>query len=211
MNGITIEMALVDFIPVLLFFLAAVILLKDLYNKFGKAGYAIFATGSIMVLISGIYKALWKILYALQICDFEILSISFFSVQSPGYIFVFLSLAVLLYQSRRSKGVIYSAGLVPVVHSKLIFIIIQTLGCTGFLCCLYVMARRRKSNKSAALFLISLCFMLTMGYLSSRFTKTPSMHWIAQITNIIGNAALLWGVQILHKNGLCEEKSLSCQ
>ena len=36
MNGITVPMAIVDFIPVVLFFLAAVILERDLYGKMVK-------------------------------------------------------------------------------------------------------------------------------------------------------------------------------
>ena len=58
MNGITVTMALVDFVPVLLFFAAAVLLQRDLYDKMVKGAYALLATGSIMVLISGIFKAL---------------------------------------------------------------------------------------------------------------------------------------------------------
>ena len=81
MNGITVPMAIVDFIPVLMFFFAACLLLKDLYNKMTKGAYALLATGSIMVLICGFYKALWKILYALCICDYPLLSESFFPIQ----------------------------------------------------------------------------------------------------------------------------------
>lgn len=36
MNGITIPMAIMDFIPVCLFFAAALILQRDLYNKIVK-------------------------------------------------------------------------------------------------------------------------------------------------------------------------------
>ena len=36
MNGISIPMAIVDFIPVVLYFIAAIILQRDLYNKMNK-------------------------------------------------------------------------------------------------------------------------------------------------------------------------------
>ena len=36
MNGISVPMAVVDFIPVVMFFLAAVILQRDLYSKMSK-------------------------------------------------------------------------------------------------------------------------------------------------------------------------------
>ena len=70
-DGISIPMAIVDLIPVVLFFMAALLLLKDLYNKLYKGAYALLATGSIMVLTGGIFKALWKVLVALGICDFR--------------------------------------------------------------------------------------------------------------------------------------------
>lgn len=92
MNGITVPMALVDFIPVLLFFAAAVLLQRDLYRQMVKGAYARLATGSIMVLIGGLFKATWKILYALRICDYPLLSDSFFPMQGPGFLLVFLAL-----------------------------------------------------------------------------------------------------------------------
>ena len=61
MNGITVTMALVDLIPVVLFFAAAVILQRDLYEKMVKGAFALLATGSVMVLLAGVFKALWKI------------------------------------------------------------------------------------------------------------------------------------------------------
>lgn len=93
MNGITVAMALVDFIPVLLFFAAAVLLQRDLYNKMVKGAYALLATGSTMVLIGGIFKALWKILYALGICDYQALDAAFFPLQGPDFCWYFCPLS----------------------------------------------------------------------------------------------------------------------
>ena len=78
MNGISVPMAIVDFIPVLLFFITAVILQRDLYYKMSKGAFALLAAGSIMVLIGGIYKAGWKLLYALEICDFQTINNAMF-------------------------------------------------------------------------------------------------------------------------------------
>ena len=38
----TVSMALVDYIPVICFAIAAVILLRDLYNKMSKGAFALF-------------------------------------------------------------------------------------------------------------------------------------------------------------------------
>lgn len=85
MNGITVPMAVVDFIPVALFFASAVLLQRDLYSKMVKGAFALLATGSTMVLIGGIFKAGWKILYALGICDYTLLDASFSPCRDPAF------------------------------------------------------------------------------------------------------------------------------
>ena len=42
MNDFSISMALVDYIPVVFFAIAAIILLRDLYDKMSKCAYALF-------------------------------------------------------------------------------------------------------------------------------------------------------------------------
>jgi energy-converting hydrogenase Eha subunit C len=207
MNGITVTMAIVDFIPVGLFFAAALILQRDLYNKMVKGAFALLATGSIMVLISGVYKALWKILYACNLCDFTALDISFFPIQAPGFLFAFLSLAALLTR-KKSAAPVLGVGLVPVYASNLVFIVCQTLGCAGFQWCLFFLARRMKKRLAAALFAVSFVFMMAMGYLSAKFDDSTGMHWLAQSINIVGNGALLYGVWSLHRAGLAAEDAL---
>ncbi|NLB43082.1 MAG: hypothetical protein GX815_12685 [Clostridiales bacterium] len=54
---------------------------------------------------------------------------------------------------------------------------------------------------AAALFVVAFVFMLGMGYLSSQFDDSSSMHWLAQSVNIVSQGALLGGVRILHRAG----------
>ena len=102
MNGISVFMAIVDFIPVLMFFIAAIILQRDLYNKMVKGAYSLLASGSFMVLLGGFYKALWKILYAIGLCDYPQLTASFFPLQGPGFVFVGLALIGIFTKYNRS-------------------------------------------------------------------------------------------------------------
>ncbi|NLB43081.1 MAG: hypothetical protein GX815_12680 [Clostridiales bacterium] len=150
MNGITVTMPLVDFIPVALFFAAAVILQRDLYNKMVKGAYALLASGSILVLISGIYKAGWKILYALGICDFQAFDISFFPMQAPGFLLVFLALAGMFTkynrEARKGKTILFSATPIPIYTSNIPFVGMQLIGCAGTQWCLFAMALRMKKN-----------------------------------------------------------------
>lgn len=213
MNGITVTMALVDFIPVALFFVAAVILQRDLYNKMVKGAYALLAAGSILVLIGGIYKGGWKILYALGICDFQALDIAFFPMQAPGFLLVFLSLAGMFTKYNKeassSNSTMMGVAIVPVYTGNMFFVAVQTLGCAGTQLCLFAMAKRMKKKWAGLLFVISFVFMLGMGYLCSQFDDSSSMHWIAQSVNIVSQGALLGGVLILHRGGLARKDALN--
>ena len=190
-------MAIVDFIPVLLFFITAVILQRDLYYKMSKGAFALLAAGSIMVLIGGIYKAGWKILYALEICDYQAINTAFFPMQGPGFLLFFLGLLM----SKDKKRETAALAVVPYT-SNLPFIIIQVIGLGGAQMILMVKALKMKKKNAAILFIVSFIFMLGMGYLGSKFDSSSKMNWIAQVTNIISETALLAGVVILHKAGL---------
>ena len=78
MKDFSIAMALVDYIPVVLFGLGAANLMQCLYNKMTKASFSLFAAGSINVFMAGFLKATYKLLYAANICDFEPLNAMFF-------------------------------------------------------------------------------------------------------------------------------------
>lgn len=199
MNGISVTMAIIDFIPVVLFFIATIILQRDLYHKMTKGAYALLATGSYMVLISGIYKALWKILYALNICDFTVLDTSMFPMQAPGFMLVFLALLGMFTKYNKNYLAVTT---VPVYMSNLPFIMIQIIGCAGTQVCLAIQSLQMKKTSAAISFVVSFIFMLGMGYLGAKFDDSSSMHWIAQVTNIISQGSFLLGTYILHINGL---------
>ena len=202
MNGISVPMAIIDFIPVVMFFFAAIILQRDLYNKLVKGAFALLAAGSIMVFIGGFYKALWKILYALNICNFEALDIAFFPLQAPGFLLVFIGLTALKKKDFASPTALAVA---PVLYqSNLVFIVMQVEGFGGIQFCMARTALLMKKKLAAVLFVLSFIFVLGMGYLGAKFDDSSSMHWLAQVTNIFSEGCFLWGVLILHKAGLKE-------
>lgn len=160
MNGITVSMAIVDFIPVVLFFAAAVLLQRDLYNKMVKGAYALLATGSVMVLIGGLFKAGWKILYALSICDYPLLENSFFPMQGPGFLLVFLALVGMFTPWNRGRTVTMSVAAVPVYTSSMPFVIMQTVGCAGAQWSLFALSLKMRQRLAAVMYVISFWFML---------------------------------------------------
>lgn len=53
MKQFSVWMALCDFIPVVFFAVAAVLLQRDLYNKMSKGAFALFAGGTIFIIFAG--------------------------------------------------------------------------------------------------------------------------------------------------------------
>ena len=198
--GITIGMALVDFIPVVLFFISAVILQRELYPYLVTGAYSLLAAGSIMVFVGGFFKALWKLLYGLNLCDYVLLNHSFFPMQGPGFVLFFMGLAGIWYKGKKKDVVSFSA--VPVVFvSSLPFIIMQVIGLGGSQIVLAIVGLKKGNKKAALLFVLAFICMLGMGYLGAKFDDSSSMNWLAQVVNIFSMGFFLLGTLSVKKSG----------
>ncbi len=201
MYDFTIPMALMDYVPVAFFAVAAVVLLADLYDKMTKGAYALLAAGSINVFLAGFCKATWKLLYAANICDFTALEKMFMPVNSIGLLFVGLSLIGMLVWKRRS--VMLSAA--PVAFtSSMPFILMMVLGLGGMCAGLSVLAAKMKRGYVIALFVLSFLLAMGMGYMSSRDSTLSWVNWAEQSINTLSQLCLMLGVLCLHKAGLKE-------
>lgn len=199
-GGITVTMAIVDCIPVVLFLAAAIILQRDLYHRLPKGAYSLVAAGSVMAFLGGVFKAGWKLLYALNVCDYVLLDHSLFTLQGPGFLLFFLGLTGLFYRQKPKGTAVYSAA--PVVFTSSVpFLVMQVLGLGGAQAVLAVAGARKKNWKIPVLFALSFVFMLGMGYLGAKFDDSSNMHWIAQLTNILSMTAFLLGTICLHGVG----------
>ena len=193
-------MAIVDFIPVLLFAAAAILLQRDLYDKMSKGAFALFAAGTIDVICAGALKALYKLLYALGVCDFEPLNAMFFPVQSIGFLLAGLGLvAMLTHRQTRAMAV---AAAPAVWKGTFLFVGLMVAGLAMMDAVLVALAKRLNRKPAIILFLISFVCCLCMGYLSSKSFDKAAMNWIAEGVNIVGQGTLLVGVLMLRKAGL---------
>ncbi len=200
----SIPMALIDFIPVILFGMAIFILQKDLYNKMSKGAYALFCAGTIDVFMAGILKAIYKLLYAANICDFERLNAMFFPLQAIGFVMAGFAMLCMIYLPQSEKKV---CAVTPVLFSgTFIFIIFMVLGLFGIDFSLIMLSKKLKKNNLIIYFIISFVFSLMMGYLSSKDFTISYMNWIAELVNIVGQGSLFIGVKLLSKSGLNELK-----
>ena len=202
MNDFSVSMALVDYIPVICFAIAAVILLRDLYNKMSKGAFALFSAGVINVTLAGALKATWKLLYATGACNFEALDAMFFPVQSIG--FMLAGIGILLMICKKQKGACTAAVVPPVFSGTFVFVGLMVAGLGIMDAVLCILAAKLKKPALIAIFALSFVCSLCMGYLSSQDFAEASMNWIAEDVNVIGQGTLLTGVILLHKNGLSD-------
>ena len=190
----TIEMALVDYIPVLFFAIAGIILMRDLYNKMTKLNFLVFALGTCAVAIAGACKATWKLIYAATQTDISFLNKMFFPTQSIGFLLAGLGiLAMFLFKKKATYGV-----------NTFVFIGMMVAGLGVLDACLCVLAGKLKKGGVIAIFILSFICSLCMGYLSSQDFAEAIWNWIAEGINVVGQGTLLLGVVLLHKNGLKE-------
>ena len=205
MNDFSVSMALVDYIPVILFTIGSIILMRDLYNKMSKGAFALFSAGVIDVTLSGALKATWKLLYAAGVCDFERLNNMFFPVQSIGFLLAGLGILAMLIHKQTKKAA--ALAVVPPVYSgTFIFIILMISGLGMMQASLCVLAKKMKKSSLIVIFIISFICSLGMGYLSTKDFAQASMNWIAEVVNFVGQLTSLIGIISLHKSGLADLK-----
>lgn len=188
MKQFSVPMALVDYIPVVLFFLAARMIVKDLNVCRTKTSSLLFQTGACLVTIAGLLKATYKLLFALGAGDFVWMNGQFFSNQAIGFLLagIGLMLSVKEYGTK-------AYALLPTM--ALVGIMVIGLGAMDAALC--SLASKRKKTSALILFVVSFFLCLCMGYLSSRNFDRAAMNWIAQGINILGQGALYGGCTIL--------------
>ena len=200
MKDFSVPMALVDYIPVIFFAIAAVILLRDLYNKMSKGAFALFAAGTVDIVCAGGLKATYKLLYAANICDFAALDAMFFPVQSIGFLLAGIGILAML-THRQSKTATLAVA-PPLFSGTFVFVGLMVAGLGLMDAVLCILSVKLKKKWLIALFLLSFVCSLCMGYLSSQDFEKASMNWIAEGVNVVGQGALLAGTWLLHKSGL---------
>ena len=210
----SVDMALVDYIPVLFFAIGAIILLRDLYNKMSKGAFALFSAGVIDVTMAGALKATYKLLYALGVCDFTKLDAMFFPVQSIGFLLAGLGVVAMLTHRQEEKKlnsvalpvmlVAMTAVAPEVFTGTFVFVGLMVAGLGLLDVALCVLAKKLGKPGLIALYAFSFVCCLGMGYLSSKDFAEASMNWIAECVNVVGQGTFLAGAIALHKSGLAE-------
>ena len=193
----TVPMALVDYIPVIFFGIASLILIRDLAGKSSKLASIIFTLGTLAVFVAGACKATWKLIYASSGVNIEFLNKMFFPTQSVGFLLAGVGALLILLSAKKNGGKLYSVN-------TFVFIGMMVLGLGVMDAVLCVLAAKLKKPGVIAIFVFSFVCSLCMGYLSSQDFAEAIWNWIAEGINVVGQGSLLLGSYLLHKNGLKE-------
>lgn len=205
MKEFSLPMALADYIPVILFAIAAVYLMRDLYNKMSKGAFALFSAGVLDIFCAGFLKATYKLLYAVGVCDFEALSNLFFPLQSIGFLLAGIGILAML--THKQKGDAAVAAVAPPLFSgTFLFVGLMVCGLGFITAGLCILSVKLKKYGLIIIFVLSFICSLCMGYLSSQSFDGALMNWMAEIVNTVGQGLFLIGVLILHHNKLSESE-----
>lgn len=200
MNEINIPMAVLDFIPVIFCGFTGFFLISAFRRRMTPAQGAFFSAGMIMLVAGGVLKALWKMLYALGICDMTALSEQFFPNQAVAFLLLSISTIGMLAKNKSMTENRTYAAAVPVVTSHLPFIIIMTLGMVTWYIGVAVAAARLRKKNAMILIIVALIVMITHAALGSKFDSANGiLHWIAEMQNTVAQLLLMIGARIMYK------------
>ena len=220
-------MGIVDLIPVVLFALSGSILIRVLFNVLKKPFAVMLSSGVTLSLTAGVFKATWKILLSLNICDFYPFDVMFMPTQSLGFVLMGVGLLSLLFVKEKDKLTKSNVIVWPMmflfaastpatlVDGNIAFIILLVIGEIMIATSLCYLSVRNKHWLCLALFIVSFMCLMVMGAMKPISTKTgmdvTTSNWIEEGVNILAQTSLFVGCLLLNKKGFFsyKEKHLS--
>jgi len=210
-------MGLMDLLPVILFALAGCVLIKVMFNELKKPFAVLLCSGVTLSLTAGLFKAIWKILLSLNICDFYPFDVMFMPTQSLGFVLMGVGLISLLFNKKEEKGVTTNAVVLPLllimlagtpakqVDGNIAFIAMLVIGEAMIATSLCYLSVKNKNWLCLVLFIISFICLMVMGAIKPLSSKmnlsVTAANWIEETVNIVAQASLLTGCYLLNKKG----------
>lgn len=210
-------MGIVDLIPVILFALAGCIIIKELFNKLRKPFAVMLCSGVTLSLTAGLFKAIWKILLSLNVCDFYPFDVMFMPTQSLGFILMGVGLLSLLFEKKEKSEANTNIIILPLLlivlagtparqeNGSIVFIALLVVGELMIATSLSYLAIKNKDWLCLVLFIISCNALITMGAMKPLSTKlnmdVTTANWVEEAINIVAQSTLLVGAYLLSKKG----------
>ena len=212
----SILMGIVDLIPVILFAIAGCIIIKELFNKLKKPFAVLLCSGVTLSLTAGLFKAIWKILLSLNVCDFYPFDVMFLPTQSLGFILMGIGLLSLLFEKKKDM-VATNVVTLPLLsfvilstpakqeNGSMVFIAVLVIGELMIATALSYLAIKNKKWICLVLFIVSCIGLITMGAMKPLSTKlnmdVTTANWVEEAINIVAQSTLLVGCYLLSKIG----------
>lgn len=212
----SIIMGIVDLIPVILFALAGCIIIKELFGELRKPFAVLLCSGVTLSLTAGVFKAVWKILLSLGVCDLYPFDIMFMPVQSLGFILMGIGLLSLLFKKKEESNATVNAIALPLMlvvfaeavkpeSGSIAFIAMLVIGELMIATSLSYLAVKNKNWICLALFIVSCIALILMGAMKPLSTKlnmdVTTANWVEESINIVAQGTLLAGVYLLNRKG----------
>ena len=207
-------MGIVDLVPVIIFALAGALLIKVMFNALKKPFAVLLCSGVTLSLTAGVFKAIWKILLSLNICDFYPFDIMFMPTQSLGFILMGVALISLLFSKEESKAnvamwplalIIFAGTPAKQVSGSVAFIAMLVIGEIMIATSLSYLAIKNKNWLCLVMFVLSCISLIIMGAMKPLSTKmeltVTAANWIEESVNIVAQASLFIGCYLLNKKG----------
>ena len=192
------SLALFDFLPVIFFLIGSIYLVRLATRMCGTRCRRLALMGSLLIFLGGFLKALWKLLVATGVGDFQVMSEIQFALIAPGFV---LLLIVVIWMAR-SEGKLTQGKntLIPVIAAwKIPLLIVMTLASMGVMGILTYIAFRHKVKFAAAGFIVSFLCLVGMGSMASS-EQTLARQWIEQSINSLGQLGFMTGTIFLFLN-----------
>ena len=209
-------MGIVDLVPVVLFALAGCILIKELFNHLKKPFAVMLCSGVTLSLTAGVFKATWKILLALNVCDFYPFDVMFMPTQSLGFVLMGIGLLSLLFE-KKQKGRAVNVTALPLLllsifatpvrqeNGTIAFIVLLVVGELMIATSLSYLAMKNKNWLCLVLFIVSCIALIVMGAMKPLSEKlsmsVTTANWVEEGINIVAQSTLLIGAYLLSKKG----------
>ena len=210
-------MGLMDLIPVILFAVSGCIIIKVMFNELRKPFAVMLCSGVTLSLTAGVFKAVWKILLALNICDFYPFDVMFMPTQALGFVLMGIGLVSLFFQKKDDKAianvavwplmllVVLERVAVPTENGSIAFIAMLVIGDIAISTALCYLAIKNKNWISLVLFIVFCIGLIAMGAmkpLSTKLNMTVTVaNWVEESINIVAQGCLLGGAILMNKKG----------
>ncbi len=210
-------MGIVDLVPVILFALAGCILIKELFNKLKKPFAVLLCSGVTLSLTAGVFKATWKILLSLNICDFYPFDVMFMPTQALGLVLMGVGLLSLMFEKKNNAVVSTNAIALPLLllvldkipakqeNGNIAFIAMLIIGELMIAVSLSYLAVKNKNWICLVLFIVYAIALIIMGAMKPLSTKmnmdVTTANWVEESINIVAQGCLLVGTYLLNKKG----------